>query len=114
MIDEPHPHNDVVIATLTARIQRQDHFIAELQGELQRAREASVERMLGQLRQREAVLLYVGHDVEKLIGDLDTEFRGHDAVRVVSNSLFVLDNAPVPSEMREAIRKAANHGMNRW
>jgi hypothetical protein len=118
MIEEPHPHemstNDAVIETLTEKIQLQDRVIAELQGELQRAREVSVERMLGQLRLREAVLLYVGQDVEKLIGDLDAEFRGHDAVRAVSNSLFVLDNAPVPSEMREAIRTAANHGMNRW
>lgn len=38
---------DVVIETLTEKIQRQDRFIAELEGELRRAREASVDRMLG-------------------------------------------------------------------
>lgn len=105
---------DVVIETLTEKIQRQDRFIAKLEGELRRAREASVDRMLGQLRLREAVLLYVGHDADKLISELDAEFRGHDAVHAVSSSLFVLDKAPVPTEVREAIRKAANHGMNKW
>lgn len=108
------PSGDVVLETATEKIQRQDRFIAQLQAELHLARQASVETMLGRLRLREAVLLYVGHDADKLIDDLDAEFHGHDAVRAVSNSLFVLDNAPVPPEVREAIRQATNRGMNRW
>ncbi|MBU9388251.1 hypothetical protein KTE71_12070 [Burkholderia multivorans] len=104
---------DVVIETLTEKIQRQDRFIAELQAELQRARQASVDAMLGQLRLREAVLLYVGQDVDNFAQQIAENF-GSDVARAVSNSLFVLDNAPVPSEVREAIRKATNHGMNRW
>jgi hypothetical protein len=103
----------VGLEALTERIQRQDRFIAELQAELQRAREASVGRMLGHLRLREAVLLYVGQDADKLIGDLSAEFA-RDVASAVSNSLFVLDKAPVPAEVRDAIRKATNHGMNRW
>lgn len=51
---------DVVIETLTEKIQRQDRFIAQLQADLEIARQASVDNMLGQLRLREAVLLYVG------------------------------------------------------
>lgn len=104
---------DVVIETLTEKIQRQDRFIAELQAELQRARQASVDAMLGQLRLHEAVLLYVGQDVDNFAQQIAENF-GSDVARAVSNSLFVLDNAPVPSEVREAIRKATNHGMNRW
>ena len=106
--------NDVLLEALTEKIQRQERFIAELQAELQLARQGSVETMLGQLRLREAVLLYVGRDADKLIRDLDAEFRGHDAVRAVSNSLFVLDNAPVPAEVREALRKATDRGVKRW
>lgn len=105
--------NDVVLETLTEKIQRQDRFIAQLQADLEQARQASVEMMLGQLRLREAVLLYVGHDADNFAQQIAENFGG-DVARAVSNSLFVLDNAPVPSEAREAIRKATNHGMNRW
>lgn len=105
--------NDVVLETLTEKIQRQDRFIAKLQADLEQARQASVETMLGQLRLREAVLLYVGHDADNFAQQIAENFGG-DVARAVSNSLFVLDNAPMPSEAREAIRKATNHGMNRW
>lgn len=105
--------SSVALEALTEKIQRQDRLIAELQAALQRAREASVDRVLGQLRLREAVLLYVGQDANKLIDDLGVEFA-RDVVSAVSNSLFVLDNAPVPAEVRDAIRKATKHGMNRW
>lgn len=105
--------NDVVLETLTEKIQRQDRFIAELQAELLRARQASVDTMLGQLRLREAVLLYVGQDADNFAQQIAENF-GSDVAKAVSNSLFVLDNAPVPPETREAIRKVANHGMNRW
>lgn len=105
--------NDVVLETLTEKIQRQDRFIAELQAELQRARQASVDAMLGQLRLREAVLLYVGKDPDDFAQQIAENF-GSEVARAVSASLFVLDNAPVPPEAREAIRQATNHGMNRW
>ena len=105
--------NDVVLETLTEKIQRQERFIAQLQADLEQARQASVDTMLGQLRLREAVLLYVGHDADKLAQQIAENF-GSEVARAVSNSLFVLDNAPVPTEAREALRAATNHGMNRW
>lgn len=105
--------DETVTAALTEKIQRQDRFIAELQAELARAREASVDTMLGQLRLREAVLLYVGQEADKFSQQIAEHF-GSDVARAVSNSLFVLDNAPVPTEAREALRAATNHGMNRW
>lgn len=106
-------NDDVVLDTLAEKIQRQDRFIAQLQADLEVARQASVDRMLGQLRMREAVLLYVGQDADNFAQQIAENFGG-EVARAVSNSLFVLDNAPVPSEAREAIRKATNHGMNRW
>jgi hypothetical protein len=105
--------NDVVLETLTERIQRQDRFIAQLQADLEQARQASVGMMLGQLRLREAVLLYVGQDADDFAQQIAENF-GSDVARAVSNSLFVLDNAQVSSEAREALRKATNHGMDRW
>jgi hypothetical protein len=105
--------DDVVLETLTEKIRRQDRLLAQLQADLEQAREASVERMLGQLRLREAVLLYVGQAPDDFAKQIAENFGG-DVARAVSNSLFVLDNAPVPSEVRESIRKATNHGMNRW
>lgn len=105
--------DNVVLETLTEKIQRQERFIAQLQADLEQARQVSVDRMLGQLRLREAVLLYVGQDADNFAQQIAKNF-GNDVARTVGNSLFVLDNAPVPPEAREAIRKAANHGMNRW
>lgn len=103
----------IVEQALTEKIQRQDRFITELQAELQRARQTSVETMLGQLRLREAVLLYVGQDADNFTQQIAEKFGG-DVARAVSGSLFVLDNAPVPSGVQEALRTACDHGMNRW
>lgn len=105
--------SDVVLDTLTEKIQRQDRFIAELQAELQQARESSIARMLGQFRLREAVLLYVGQDADTFIEQFNMNF-GSEVTKALSNNLFVLNNAPVAPEVREAIRTATNHGMNRW
>lgn len=105
--------NDVVLETLTEKIQRQERFIAQLQADLEQARQASVDTMLGQLRLREAVLLYVGQDTDTFTQQIAENF-GSDVARAVSNGLFVLDNAPVPTEAREALRAATNYGMNRW
>ena len=105
--------NEVVLETLTEKIQRQERFIAQLQADLEQARQASVDTMLGQLRLREAVLLYVGQDADTFTQQIAENF-GSDVARAVSNSLFVLDNAPVPTEAREALRIATDHGLNRW
>lgn len=105
--------DDTVLEALTEKIQRQDRFIAALQAELQEAREASVETIFGQLRLREAVLLYVGRDADNFVPQI-AECFGSNVARAVSTALFVLDNAPVPAEAREAIREATNHGMTRW
>jgi hypothetical protein len=105
--------NEVALEALTEKIQRQERFIAQLQADLEQARQASVDTMLGQLRLREAVLLYVGQDADNFAQQIAEEF-GSEVARAVSNSLFVLDNAPVSPEVRESIRKATNHGMHRW
>ncbi len=95
--------NEVVLETLTEKIQRQERFIAQLQADLEQARQASVDTMLGQLRLREAVLLYVGQDADNFAQQIAENFSS-EVARAVSSSLFVLDNAPVPSEAREALQ----------
>lgn len=102
-----------MLEALIEKIRGQDRLISLLQDDLERSRQASVNTMLGQLRLREAVLLYVGQDADSFAQQL-TENFGSDVARAVTNSLFVLNNAPVPPEAREAFRKATNHGMNRW
>ena len=103
----------IVEQALTEKIQRQQRFIDELQEELRQARSSSTESMLGQLRLREAVLLYVGQDVNNFMQQIAQAF-GSEVASSVSASLFVLDNAPVPPDVRDTLRAACNHGMNRW
>ncbi len=105
--------NDVVIETLAEKIRRQDRYIAQLQADLKQAQRSSIDSLLGQLRLREAVLLYVGQDAAKFAQQIVEAF-GTDVEQTVSNSLFVLDNAPVPPEVRDSIREATKGGMHRW
>lgn len=95
------------------KAQRRDSLIEELEVELQKARQASVTSMLGQLRLREAVLLYVGHDANNFIQQI-TETFGVEIASAVEVSLFTLDNAPVSSDVKEALRVACHGGMHRW
>ncbi|GKS87020.1 hypothetical protein AVMA1855_22730 [Acidovorax sp. SUPP1855] len=109
----PAAANEVMLGTFIEKIRRQDLLIAQLQAELQRAQQASADTLLGQLRLREALLLYVGQHADDFAKQIAGNFSD-DVARAVSNSLFVLDNAPIPRDAREAIRKATNHGLNRW
>lgn len=105
--------NDAVLGALGDTIRRQERIITQLQADLEEARQGAAGRVLGQLRLREAVLLYVGQDADNFAQQL-AEALGIEVARAVSASLFVLDNAPVSVEVRETIRKATNRGMNRW
>lgn len=105
--------SDAFLNTLAEKIELQGQQIARLQAEVEIARKASVGQLLGQLRAREAILLYVGREAEAFAQDIAQVF-GSDVANDVGNSLFVLDNAPIQTDVREAIRTAAKSGMNRW
>lgn len=105
--------SSVVDQTLVEKIEQQTRVIAELRLELQRAKQAAIGPMIGHLRMREAVLLYVGQDAEDFAQQLAVRL-GSDDAREVSKNLFVLDNAPLTPEVRSVIRQATNRGMNRW
>lgn len=103
----------VVVDVLTEKIKRQEAQIKHLVQELQEARKASVGHMLGELRLREAVLLYVGTDAVSF----DKRFRDDFGIELQTTALrhlFVLDNAPVSDSVREEFRAAFNRGMNLW
>lgn len=90
-----------------------DVLTKHLVQELQEARNASVGHMLGELRLREAVLLYVGTDA----ASFDKRFRDDFGIELQTTTLrhlFVLDCAPISDTIREDFRAAFNHGMNRW
>lgn len=108
--------NTAVLETMAEQIQQQKFIITQQQAELERLKRLSVEHVLGQLRLREALLLYVGDDASTFSEQLAQAFgsEGQDIVRAVSNQLFILDRAPVSPDVREAIRKAVNYGMSRW
>lgn len=99
-----------VVAALTEKVERQDRFIKELQSELDQARNASVDTMLGQLRLRGAVLMYVGHQSVEGFERQIFEAFGAGIAGAVSTSLFVLDNAPLSPEARTMVRKAIQSG----
>jgi hypothetical protein len=106
--------HDAVTTVLVEKIQRQATRIAALEAELRGASSASVHVMLGQLRARQANLLYVGTGhVDGFIREIADEF-GSEVATSVSNSLFVLDNAPVSFGVRDALRSAIKQGLNRW
>ncbi len=105
---------DAVAAALVEKIQHQARRIAELEEELRVARGASLHAMLGQLRARQAILLYVGTDHADAFMQEIAEKFGSEVASSVSNSLFVLDNAPVPASVRDALRSASKQGLDRW
>lgn len=104
---------DLIFRTLAEKIQHQDSLLITLEDRLERARRSSVVHMLAWLRRREALLLYVGQDADDLTRQLVQEFGGEIAM-AVSCSLFILDNAPVPVNVRDAFRTACNHGSERF
>jgi hypothetical protein len=105
---------EVTTTALVEKIQRLERFVAELQDELQRTRAATLEVMLGPLRLREAVLLYVGtQDADRFSEQLHREY-GSEVANQVLHHLFVLNNAPLPEEQRESFRAVFDHGMSRW
>lgn len=104
----------VVETTLVEKTQRLERFVADLQRELKSARAVTPASMLGWLRMRETVLLYIGNgQAGQLAEQLAQEFS-FDITNQVLSHLFNLNNAPLPVPERDAIRAAFNYGMTRW
>ena len=88
--------------------------MAELQGRLQQAQASAMGAMLGPLRLRSTVLLYLGkEDMASYSERLARDF-GTDAMDTIAQHLFDLNNVPLAAEGKEALRAAMNYGMQRW
>lgn len=98
---------------LTEKIQRLEQQVKTLNADLRAAKTAAITPMLGQLRMREVVLLYIGNqDTRTLEEKLCEEFGplANDCMR----HLYDLNNAPFGRDTQETLRAAFNHGMRRW
>lgn len=67
--------------------------------------------MLRRMRMHGIIPLYVGdQDCEALKSSFAVDPASSEAFEQV----WFLDNAPVQQDVKDAVRKAANYGMNRW
>jgi hypothetical protein len=94
---------EVIRTALIEKIKRQQYLIARLQEELRLAQAASIATVLGDLRLRRAILIYVGNDVVKFEQELRVQF-GVDVTQNVLRHLHELDKAPLAHGVREAMR----------
>jgi hypothetical protein len=106
--------NEVVERVLAEKIEHLEKRVKQLESALREAESITLESTLGPLRAREAILLYVGHGtaddcyVEVAAG------MGVKVARAASQHLFVLNNAPLHSGEREALREVFKGGMSRF
>ncbi len=96
-----------LVAGLRTELQR-------ARAELQQVRAATLGAMLGPLRLRETVLLYVGNEGEAQFSERLAQEFGSDIADQALRYMYVLNNAPLPGEQTEALRAAFNKGVSRW
>lgn len=106
--------SDAAEAAMAEKIERLERANATLQEELQRARSESLNAMLGPLRLKEIVLVYLGDESRGQITERMAKEYGSAVATETTRHLFVLGASPLSEEQRQAVRSAANHGMNRW
>lgn len=110
VIEDPN----AVINALTAHIKELERSNKLLANELGRYVELPREtkELLNIMRMQGVIPLYLG---SKNYDALKQDFanRGPAALEAFEKIWF-LDNAPVSQEVKDILRKAANHGMNRW
>lgn len=96
---------------LEEKIERLESRVAILQAELERTRKATLGEILGALRLRQIILMYVGtEDAAALVDSLQKDF-GNWEINQAIRHLFVLNNAPCGDEQREQFRAILNNGM---
>lgn len=105
-----------VINVLTARVSQLE---GQLDFQLAENRRAAPERyadLLRWMRMRAVIPLYVGpQDEESIRKDfVGGELISDEAAQKVFEQVWYLDRAPVPRDVKEALRKAANNGMSRF
>lgn len=113
--------HEVADARRTAEYWKAEHLAgnARLAFQIEENRQAAPSRyadLLRWMRKRAVIPLYVGDHADTLrakefVGD---ELISEDAAENAFKQVWFLDNAPVTQDVKDAIRKAANYGMNRF
>lgn len=106
--------SDAVEAVLLEKIERLERANAVLQEELRLTRTESLSAMLGPLRLKEVVLLYLGDENRVQLSERLAKEFGTAIANEVTRHLFVLGASPLSDAQKLAVRTAANRGMNRW
>lgn len=100
---------------ITERIQRLEATIARLQEELAQAEAGAVMAgVMGELRARAAILLYVGTKTPDALRQEFMEAFGVNVAQQAMRHLFYLNNAPVSPLVLNEMRTAFDGGMSRW
>ncbi len=108
-IEDPN----AVINALTAQIKQLERTNEFLSNEFSKytGLPDSVAYMLRHMRMHGIIPLYVGdQDCETL----KSSFAVDPASLEAFEQVWFLNNAPVSQEVKDSLRKAANHGMSRW
>lgn len=104
----------IIDKALTSKIKRLEEQVLVLKAELESARIASVQNLLGPLRVRQAVLVYFG---DKKTADFAAEIEeklGFEVANAICRHLFNLNNAPIDTDQRETLLKAFHGGCCKW
>lgn len=94
---------------LTDEIQRQEHLIAALKRQLEKAESSEPRHFLPWFRRYGCMLLYVGDDRDAFKREV-ARWLGGDAAFAVTVNLFDLEASPFPSDVRDSIRSACYAG----
>lgn len=108
-IEDPN----AVINALTARIKQLERTTEFLSNELGKyaGLPDSVADMLRHMRKHGIIPLYVG---DQGCEALKSSFAVDPASLKAFEQVWFLNDAPVSQEVKDVVRKAANHGMSRW
>lgn len=102
------------VDAMADKIAQLESQVAQLQSLLENERRATLGAMLGPLRAREIVLLYIGTgDSSGLVERLSRDF-GPREVNEATRHLFVLNQAPCSDQKREEFRALFNNGMTKF
>ena len=96
---------------LVEKINQLDNEVLRLREALHQSKKDSLSA-LGAMRLHGAILLSLGNTAE-LLNWVKQSF-GDEAVKSITNNLFVLDNAPMPESLIQKIKTATDNGMTRW
>lgn len=106
--------SSVAEQAVAEKVEALERQVANLQAELARTRAMSLGGMLGPLRLRQIVLLYVGKEnASQLVETLSQDFKPSEVNQAIRH-LWLLNNAPCTDEQREQFRAMFNNGMSKF